>query len=109
MNQTVNDRLRHGLEDGAAPRTATTALQVRTGSADSNGMLMFLDDHLIAVLVELTDEIHGDARGRWALENTFGLFNLSAPETFASIEQAWDWLGRAARGTRWAMVDSGPE
>jgi len=79
-------------------------MQVRTGSADSNGVLMLLDGELIAILVELSDEIHGDARGRWALENTFGLFNPSAPETFADIEQAWDWVTRAASGKHWPLI-----
>jgi len=82
-------------------------MQVRTGSADSNGVLMLLDDQLIAILVELSDEMHGEACGRWALENTFGLFNPSAPETFVSIEQAWDWLKRAAGGKPWLVMESG--
>lgn len=81
------------------------AMKVRTGSGDDNGVLMLLDDHLIAILVELRDDIHGEACGRWALENTFGLFSISAPETFASIEQAWDWIGRAAEGKKWLVVE----
>lgn len=90
------------------PRTSSVAMQVRTGSADSNGVLMLLDDQLIAILVELTDEGHGEACGRWALENTFGLFNISAPETFANVEQAWDWVKRAAGGKRWPVLDGAP-
>lgn len=85
-------------------QTSTIALQVRTGSGDSNGMLMLMDNQLIAVLVELTDDIHGDARGRWALESTFDLFNPSAPETFVDIDQAWDWIQRAAGGKQWSLV-----
>lgn len=81
-------------------------MQVRTGSADSNGVLMLLDDQLIAILVELKDEIHDEARGRWALENTFGLFQISAPESFVSIDQAWDWVIRAADGSRWQVLNS---
>jgi len=95
------------LKEGVVPRTSTMPLQVRTGSADHNGVLMLLDDQLIAILVELTDGVHGQASGRWALENTFGLFNISTPETFASIEQAWDWLTRAADGGKWRLVERG--
>lgn len=87
--------------------TSTVAMKVRTGSADANGLLMMLDDQLIAILVELTDHIHGEARGRWALEHTFGLFNISAPETFASIDQAWDWVTRAASGAQWQVMRGG--
>ena len=82
-------------------------MQVRTGSGDSNGILMIFNDELIALLVELSDEIHGEARGRWSLENTFGLFNLSAPETFADIKQAQDWVVRAASGKQWPLAGSG--
>lgn len=89
------------------PRTSTITMQVRTGSADNNGVLMLLDDQLIALLIELTDDVHGPARGRWALESTFGLFNISTPETFANIEQAWDWLTRAADGGKWPLVQCG--
>ena len=84
------------------------ALKVRTGSADANGMLMLVDDHLVAILVELTDEIHEGARGRWALEQTFGLFNASAPETFADVDQAWDWVNRTVNGTRWRVLRGEP-
>ena len=94
------------LQDGMLPRTNNLAMQIRTGSADSNGMLMLLDDQLIAILVELADEIHGDACGRWALETSFGLFSSFAPETFVSLDQAWDWLLRAADGTQWRVLEN---
>ena len=86
--------------------TSTIAMKVRTGSADANGMLLILDGQLIAILVELTDEIHGQACGRWGLENSFGLFNISAPETFASIAQALDWVTRAASGKQWRVLEN---
>lgn len=67
-------------------------------------MLLLLDDELIAILVELSDAIHADARGRWALESTFGLFTDHAPETFANVEQAWDWVNRSVSGKQWSIV-----
>lgn len=75
------------------------------GRADRNGMLMLLGDQLIAILVELTDEMHGDARGRWALESRFDLLGGSAPEAFGSLEQAWDWVLRTAEGAQWQVVE----
>lgn len=97
----------NGVREGAVPGTSTIALKVRTGSADANGVLMLVDDHLVAILVELVDEVHDQARGRWALEHTFGLFNISAPETFADVDQAWDWVLRAANGKQWRVVRGG--
>ena len=94
------------MKDGAVPTTSTIAIKVRTGSADENGLLMLLHDKLIAILVELSDEIHADKCGRWALESTFGLFDIRAPETFESIDQAWDWVMRAANGTQWPVIEN---
>ena len=91
--------------EGALDRVTSQAIQIRTGCDDRNGMLMLLDDQLIAVLVELSDEIHGDARGRWALEARFDLLG-SAPETFASLDQARDWILRTVDGTHWLTVAS---
>lgn len=54
--------------------------------------MLFDDGELIAILVELADESHGDIRGRWAIESTFGLNPGQRPETFASAEDAATWI-----------------
>ena len=88
------------------PDTSTISLQIRTGSADNNGLLMLLDGQLVAILIELAEPIHEGARGRWSLETFFGDVSRRAPETFAGIEQAWDWILRALHGEPWRVVES---
>lgn len=85
---------------------STIALQINTGTADSNGMLMILNDRLVAILVELSDPVHEQARGRWSLELSFGISADRAPETFADLDQAWNWLERSETGASWGLVGS---
>ena len=67
--------------------------RVATG-IDEEGMLVFSDDRLVAVLVHLSDE-NEVAPGDWYLEAGFGrcLDSLNHP-TFASLDAAQDWLER---------------
>ncbi len=85
--------------------TSTIRLNIRTGTDDRNGLLMLLDGELVAILIELSDAVHEEACGRWALEMSFGLDDGRAPETFVSIEQAWDWVNRVAHGRQWRVVE----
>ena len=65
--------------------------RIATGS-DEEGMLVFSDDRLVAVLVHLSDE-NEVAPGDWYLEAGFGrcLDSLNHP-TFPSLEAAQDWI-----------------
>jgi hypothetical protein len=65
--------------------------RVATGD-DEEGMLVFADDRLVAVLVHLSDE-NEIAPGDWYLEAGFGtrLDSLNHP-TFASLDAAQDWI-----------------
>ena len=65
--------------------------RVATGG-DEEGMLVFADDRLVAVLAHLSDE-NEIAPGDWYLEAGFGtrLDSLNHP-TFASLDAAQDWI-----------------
>jgi hypothetical protein len=67
--------------------------RVATG-ADEEGMLVFADGRLVAVLVHLSDE-NEIAPGDWYLEAGFGP-RLDDPNhpTFPSLEAAQAWIGR---------------
>lgn len=39
---------------------------------DRDGRLVFADDQLVAVIVQLEDGVHGSFRGYWNFEATFG-------------------------------------
>ena len=62
--------------------------------ADEEGMLVFADSRLVAVLVHLSDE-NEIAPGDWYLEAGFGqcLDSLKHP-TFPSLDAAQDWIER---------------
>lgn len=66
---------------------------VMTGSGDQDGRLVSLDGRLVAVLVRLQDEAHGDLVGSWYLEAGFGPCGGAASmPCFATIENAVDWI-----------------
>ena len=81
--------------DSAAGRRAGFTLQsvqVATGT-DEEGMLVFLDGRLVAVLVQLS-EVHEGLAGAWFLETGYG--PLAGPDhsTFADLQASLDWIER---------------
>ncbi len=67
--------------------------QVATGSADTDGLLVFLGSSLVAVLVRLSDD-HGDDTGKWYLEAGFGRLNTAIGPTFPILDEASEWIMR---------------
>jgi hypothetical protein len=74
--------------------TSAYKIRIRTDSADNNALMLLDNGELVALLVELADESHGDARGRWAIEAIFGLSPSRHPEAFNSASDAARWIGR---------------
>ncbi len=78
-------------------RTSAYKIRIRTDSADSNSLMLFNGGELVAILVELADEGHGDDRGRWIIETTFGLTPSCPPRSFARPADAADWVSQHHR------------
>jgi hypothetical protein len=77
------------------PSSSVYKLRIRTDSADSHALLLLDDGELIAILVELADESHGDERGRWIVEATFGVrFDRRQSGSFACAADAADWVSK---------------
>lgn len=74
-------------------RTSAYKIRVRTGTDDSNALLLLDAGELVAILVELDDESHGELRGRWNVEVVFGHGSGGRPGTFACAADAADWVG----------------
>lgn len=70
----------------------TKPVSVETASADREGVLVFSDDRLAAVLVRLFDESHEDRRGWWFLEAGFGRCSVQSPPVFSDLEKAQSWI-----------------
>ena len=73
-------------------QTSAYKLRIRTDSADSNALMLLDAGELVAILVELADESHGDDRGQWIIEATFGLSQGGRPELFGCAADAADWI-----------------
>ena len=69
-------------------------IPVLTGSQDQEGRLVLADGQLVAVLVRLADEVHGDKRGGWFLEAGFGHCDGPQHPVFASLDEAEIWVRR---------------
>jgi hypothetical protein len=69
---------------------------VETGSNDREGRLVFSDNRLVGLLVQLSPD-HGSAAGHWFLEARFGILN--GDKTFADLEEAAHWIGTRTKGS----------
>jgi hypothetical protein len=74
-----------------SPKIMTIPIRVDTGSVDEEGRLVLAGGRLVAVLLRLADEIHGDSCGGWFLEAGFG--DLAGENRlFSTLEGAAEWL-----------------
>lgn len=72
--------------------TSIYQTRIRTDSADTNALLLLAGGELVAILVALDDEGHGDDRHRWTIEKIFGIGHERIPGTFASAAAAAAWI-----------------
>jgi hypothetical protein len=73
-------------------------VRVATGSDDEEGLLVFAREHLVAVLVRLSEQ-HDDHGGWWFLEAGFQLVDRSEQPVFATLDDAEQWIkGRLPGG-----------
>ena len=70
------------------------ALQpVQVGVAGgSEGRLVMAEGCLVAVLVRLTEEDHGELAGGWFLETGYGPLDGPMHPTFADLDAAQNWI-----------------
>lgn len=78
-----------------APRVTLQPMPVMTGSDDRDGVLVLSDGQLVAVLVQLADEVHEEQRGRWFLEAGFGPCRTAVAPVFGNLNEAQAWVFRA--------------
>jgi len=71
---------------------------IRTNSDDENAVLLLAEGQLVAVLVELADEGHGEERGNWVIEAIFGLQHGRIPQSFPSAANAAAWISANVAG-----------
>ncbi|GGB86698.1 hypothetical protein GCM10011494_01250 [Novosphingobium endophyticum] len=81
---------------------------IDTNSADENGVLLFIRDHLVACVMRLDDPSHGRDRDRWCVETAYGFDSRKLPETFLSIEAAISAISEEICGSPLAVVGELP-
>ena len=71
----------------------TETIKIATGSDDEEGMLVFDDQHLLAVFVRLADRAHEPGlAGMWNLEIRFDAPSCDGNPVFPDAAQALAWL-----------------
>jgi hypothetical protein len=75
-------------------QTSAYKIRIRTDSEDGNALMLVDGGELVAILVELADECHGSARGKWIVEATFGLDPARRSGLFASADAAAGWISQ---------------
>lgn len=63
-------------------------VMVHTGSDDEEGLLVFANDRLVAVLVRLSKQ-HEKSAGCWFVESSFGIRDRHRTFTDVSSAEAW--------------------
>lgn len=85
---------------GGPAGLVASPISVATGSNDREGVLIFSNGLLVAVLVRLQDEAHEELRGSWWLEAGFGPCSVVGPPLFSDLAEAKDWIGTQLTGFR---------
>lgn len=67
-------------------------IHIDTASDDQQGELVFADGKLVAVLVRLASEAHGDDRDSWFAEAGFGPCDPPAKHVFVTRDEATGWI-----------------
>ncbi|KAB1068182.1 hypothetical protein [Methylobacterium planeticum] len=70
-------------------------VRIDTRSPDSEGLLAFVDGKLVAVLMRLSDELHGAAgfSGQWCVEMGFGSCTVGfVPVLLDDVEAVRRWV-----------------
>jgi hypothetical protein len=66
-------------------------MKILTNSKDSNSLLIMHDGYLVAILVRLEDEVHGDNRAMWHFEAHFDHVPATG-QLFRGISEAKAWI-----------------
>jgi hypothetical protein len=75
----------------AGPRLAFWPVTIATSSADRDGRLAFINEELVAILIRLEEESHGDERGSWIVETGYGRCEGKA-RVFPTLDAAGEWI-----------------
>ena len=68
------------------------SVTVATSAQGECGLLVMVEERLVAVVTRLDEGYYGEAAGKWFLEAGFGLCAAPTPEPFARPSEALRWI-----------------
>ncbi|MFE1601750.1 hypothetical protein [Methylobacterium sp. ID0610] len=77
---------------GMITRLDSQPARIATGTGSEDGLLLFADGLLVAVVSQLRHSVGDELIGRWFLEAGFGPCAYRAPEVFDTAEDAKQWV-----------------
>ena len=72
-------------------------VRLAPGTPDRDGVLVFGNGELLAVLVRLTAETHDGLGGSWFLEAGFGYCQCQSAPLFQDLEESEQWIADQMR------------
>lgn len=89
--------------------TSVYQSRIRTDSADTRALILLAGGELVAILVALDDEVHGENRHKWAIDTLFGIVHHRAPDHFPSAAEAAAWVSEHICHLPFRLGDPIPE
>jgi hypothetical protein len=80
------------------PRLDDQSVRIRVDGMDRESRLVFVDQRLVAILLERHPSEGLEAAPGWRLDMGFGRISDGAPEAFASLDAARAWILAAVMG-----------
>ncbi len=73
---------------------ALEPVKVAVSKHDENGVIVRVNDRIVAVLIRLDAAFYNEDRGHWYLEAGFGLCAGFAPAPFAELSDGLVWIAK---------------
>lgn len=76
------------------PQIDSRRVRIAAESGHEDGMLLFVNGSLMAIVTHLHHSVTDEFAGRWFVEAGFGPCSYRRPELFDTAEQAKRWVRR---------------
>ncbi|MFE1598148.1 hypothetical protein [Methylobacterium sp. ID0610] len=83
---------------------ASQAVRIATFTEPEDGLLLFANGRLVAIISQLRNSVSDELAGRWFLEAGFGPCAHRAPEAFDTAGDAERWV-RSCLEVEWAGLE----
>jgi hypothetical protein len=78
------------------PELVAEPVRIATVLGAKDGLLVYCESVLVAVLTHLSSPAHGENQGKWFLESGYGPCSAAGQHLFESAHEALAWAGERA-------------